>query len=49
MRYERFGMILLLALVWTGAASGVLSEGIGYVFGWMSKISTAVFYAVNGL
>lgn len=49
MRYERYGMILLLVLVLTGAASGVLSKCIDFVFGIMSWISVSVFALVHGI
>lgn len=38
MRYERFGMLALLLLVWLDVGGGLLSEGIEAVFLWMAGL-----------
>ena len=39
MRYERYGMILLLALVWTGVLGNPLSAATGWLFDKLSKLA----------
>ena len=38
MRYERFGMLALLLLVWLDVGGGLLSQGIEAVFLWMAGL-----------
>lgn len=38
MRYERLGMLVLLALVWLDVGGGFLSRGIGQVYLWMVRL-----------
>ena len=38
MRYERYGMVILLLLVWLDVGSGALSHAISYVFWWMAGL-----------
>ena len=38
MRYERYGMIVLLLLVWLDVGSGALSAAIARVFWWMAGL-----------
>ena len=38
MRYERFGMLVLMALVLFGSLSNVLSPAIGWVFDLFCRI-----------
>ncbi len=38
MRYERYGMVLLLLLVWFGVGDGVLSRAIEAVYMWMVRL-----------
>lgn len=38
MRYERFGILLLLALSWFGVGDGFVSRAIYGVFGWMVEL-----------
>ena len=47
MRYERYGMILLVILVATGAASGVLSTVTGWAFDRMFFLAQFGFDLVN--
>ena len=43
MRYERYGMLLLFALVATGALGTPLSRAVGFVFGKLTFIAQAGF------
>lgn len=47
MRYERYGMILVMLLVATGAFSGVLSTVTGWVFDRLFVLAEFVFELVN--
>lgn len=47
MRYERYGMILLMVLVATGALSGVLSSVTGWVFEKLFVVAEFMFELVN--
>lgn len=38
MRYERYGMVVLLLLVWLDVGSGALSNAIVHVFWWMAGL-----------
>lgn len=38
MRYERYGMIVLLLLVWLDVGSSALSDGINTVYQWMAGL-----------
>lgn len=38
MRYERYGMVVLLLLVWLDVGSGALSSAISHVFWWMAGL-----------
>ena len=38
MRYERYGMLVLLALVWLGVGDGILSRGIAAVYTGMAGL-----------
>jgi len=38
MRYERYGMVVLLLLVWLDVGSGALSAAITHVFWWMAGL-----------
>ena len=38
MRYERFGMLLLLAIVWLDLGGSYLSNAIGVVYQWMAGL-----------
>ena len=47
MRYERYGMILLMLLVFTGATGGVLSTATGWVYDKLFFIAEYAFKLVN--
>lgn len=47
MRYERYGMILLVLLVWTGVLSGPLSAAIQFLFGKLSFAAQGGFELVK--
>ncbi len=47
MRYERYGMIILMVLVATGGLSGVLSSVTGWVFDRLFVIAEVTFDLVN--
>ena len=47
MRYERYGMIVLMVLIATGALSGVLSTVTGWVFDKLFVIAEVTFDLVN--
>ncbi len=47
MRYERYGMILLMVLVATGALSGTLSTVTGWVFDRLFIVAEFMFELVN--
>ncbi len=47
MRYERYGMIVLMLLVATGATSGVLSTVTGWAFDHLFPIAEFAFELVN--
>ena len=47
MRYERYGMIVLMVLIATGAFSGVLSTVTGWVFDKLFVIAEVTFDLVN--
>ena len=38
MRYERYGMAVLLLLVWLDVGSSALSNGIDVVYQWMAGL-----------
>ena len=38
MRYERYGMLVLLAIVWLDIGGNFLSNAIGSVYGWMAGL-----------
>lgn len=38
MRYERYGMLVLLLLVWFGVGNGILSQAIEAVYLWMVRL-----------
>jgi len=48
MRYERYGSIALIALVWTGVLGRPLSRLIRDVFGLLFPIAQAAFHLMNG-
>ncbi|MBR5095182.1 MAG: site-2 protease family protein [Oscillospiraceae bacterium] len=43
MRYERYGTILMIALVMFGALNGFLSTAISWVMGWMWPVAEGAF------
>ena len=47
MRYERYGMILLILLVWTGATSGFLSTVTGWAYDKLFFVAEFAFDLVN--
>ena len=48
MRYERYGSIALILLVWTGFLGRPLSRLIRDVFGFLFPIAQAAFHLMNG-
>ena len=48
MRYERYGSIVLIALVWTGLLGRPLSQLIRYAFRLLLPVAEAAFRLVNG-
>lgn len=48
MRYERYGSLLLLLLVWSGILGRPFSRLIQTVFSWLFPIAEAAFHLVNG-
>ena len=48
MRYERYGALLLLLLVWSGILGKPFSHLIQTVFSWLFPIAEAAFHLVNG-
>ena len=48
MRYERYGSVLLLLLVWTGLIGRPLSRLIRTAFDLLFPIAQAAFRLVNG-
>ena len=49
MRYERYGSLLLLLLVWTGVLGTPLSRMIQAAFSFLFPVAEAGFHLVNGL
>ncbi len=48
MRYERYGGLALMLLVWTGVLGRPLSNAIRTVYGFLFPIAQAAFHLVNG-
>ena len=48
MQYERYGSIVLIALVWTGVLGRPLSRLIRWVFGLLLPVAETAFHLVNG-
>ena len=48
MRYERYGMIALLALVWSGVLGSALSNAVTWLFDKLFAVAEFGFYLVGG-
>ena len=49
MRYERYGFIILIALMYSGVTSNWISDGLGAVLGWLVDVTSFPYYIVSSL